>query len=137
MSDYIEHRIKGKTENFFKRVFKVLIGGIIIIALVLLFGYITMRLWNWLMPDIFGLGAINYWQALGIIVLAKILFGGFGDHKSKRSNKKANGRCRPRYNKGLKSDFSNWKYYDKFWEDQGEKAFQEYVKEKQATDESE
>lgn len=137
MSDYMEHRIKGKTENFFKGFFKVLIGGIIVITLVLLFGYITMQLWNWLMPEIFGLGAINYWQALGIIVLAKILFGGFGDHKSKRSSKKANDRCRTRYNKGLKSDFSNWKYYDKFWEDQGEKAFQEYVKEKQAVDESE
>ena len=65
------------------------------------------------------------------------MFGGFGDNKSKRRKKRANGRCRPRYNKGLKSDFSNWKYFDKFWEDQGEKAFQEYVKEKQATDESE
>ncbi len=137
MSDYIEHRIKGKAENFFKGVFKVLIGGVIVITLVFLFGYITMRLWNWLMPEIFELGAINYWQALGLLILAKILFGGFGNHKSKRSNKKPNDRCRPRYNKGLKSDFSNWKYYDKFWEVQGEKAFQEYVKEKQAEDESE
>lgn len=137
MSDHIEHRIKGKAESFFRGVFKVLIGGIIVITLVFLFGYITMRLWNWLMPEIFGLGAINYWQALGLLILAKILFGGFGDHKSKRRNKKPNNRCRPRYNKGLKSDFSNWKYYDKFWEDQGEKTFQEYVKEKQAEHESE
>jgi len=137
MSEYIEHRIKGKAESFFKGVFKVLFGGIIFIALVLLFGYITMRLWNWLMPEIFSLGAINYWQALGIIVLAKILFGGFGDHKSNRSNKNPNKRCKPRYNSGFKKDFSNWKYYDKFWEDQGEKAFEEYVKQKQVEDEAE
>jgi hypothetical protein len=32
-------------------------------------------LWNWLMPDIFGLKRINYRQALGITILAKLLFG--------------------------------------------------------------
>jgi hypothetical protein len=37
----------------------------------------TMLLWNGLMPDIFGLQEINFWQALGILVLSKILFGGF------------------------------------------------------------
>jgi len=137
MSEYIEHRIKGKAERFFKGFFKVLIGGIIFIVLVLLFGYITMRLWNWLMPEILGLGTINYWQALGLLILAKILFGGFGDHKSKKSRKKSNDPCRPRNSKGLKSDFSNWKYYDKFWEDQGEKAFQEYIKKIQSDNESE
>ena len=137
MSEYIEHRIKSNAERFFKGFFKVLIGGIIVIALILLFGYITMRLWNWLMPEIFGLGAIHYWQALGLLILAKILFGGFGDHKSKRSKRKSKHRCKPRNNKGLKRDFSNWKYYDRFWEDKGEKAFEEYVKQKQSEDESE
>ena len=39
---------------------------------------IVMLLWNWLMPAIFGLVAINFWQALGIFILARILFGGFG-----------------------------------------------------------
>ena len=36
-----------------------------------------MWLWNQLMPAIFGLHAINFWQALGMLVLCKILFGGF------------------------------------------------------------
>jgi hypothetical protein len=40
-----------------------------------------MWLWNWLMPVLFGLHAINFWQALGIVVLSKILFGSFrGGH---------------------------------------------------------
>ena len=34
-------------------------------------------LWNWLMPTIFGLPAISFWQALGLLVLSRILFGGF------------------------------------------------------------
>src|SRR5579872_2810973 len=42
-----------------------------------IFSFATMWLWNWLMPAIFGLHAIRFWQALGLLVLSKILFGGF------------------------------------------------------------
>ena len=44
---------------------------------ILVFGVVVMLLWNALMPDIFRLPPINYWQALGLLVLAKILFSGF------------------------------------------------------------
>jgi hypothetical protein len=37
-----------------------------------------MLLWNWLIPSIFGLNTVNFWQAFGILVLCRILFGGFG-----------------------------------------------------------
>jgi hypothetical protein len=37
----------------------------------------VFRLWNWLMPSIFGLHEITYWQALGLMVLSWILFRGF------------------------------------------------------------
>lgn len=40
------------------------------------FGFFTMSLWNWLMPVVFGLKMIGFWQALGLLVLARILFGG-------------------------------------------------------------
>jgi hypothetical protein len=43
---------------------------------VAVFGFIVMSLWNWLLPEIFGLPAIGFWQALGLLVLSKILFGG-------------------------------------------------------------
>ena len=33
-------------------------------------------LWNWLMPTLFGLPAVSLWQALGLLVLSRILFGG-------------------------------------------------------------
>jgi uncharacterized protein YeaO (DUF488 family) len=35
-----------------------------------------MLLWNWLMPAIFGLPLLSYWQSAGILVLARLLFGG-------------------------------------------------------------
>jgi hypothetical protein len=38
----------------------------------------VMYLWNGLMPDLFGWHAVTYWQALGLLVLGRILFGGFG-----------------------------------------------------------
>jgi len=41
-------------------------------------GYVVMRLWNWLTPAIFGWHVITFWQALGLLVLVRILFGGLG-----------------------------------------------------------
>jgi hypothetical protein len=43
-------------------------------------GFVVMGLWNALIPPIFGLRAIGFWQALGLLVLAKVLFGGFHRH---------------------------------------------------------
>ena len=42
-----------------------------------LFGYVVMSLWNWLMPALFGWRLITFWQAVGILILSRILFGGF------------------------------------------------------------
>jgi hypothetical protein len=52
--------------------------GVIGLMAVGLFGFLVMSLWNWLGPAVFGLQAITFWQALGILVLSKLLFGGFG-----------------------------------------------------------
>lgn len=41
------------------------------------FGFVVMRLWNWLIPALFGWHLITFWQAVGVLVLSKILFGGF------------------------------------------------------------
>ena len=42
-----------------------------------IFGFIVMSLWNWLMPPLFGWHPISFWQALGLFLLSKLLFGGF------------------------------------------------------------
>jgi hypothetical protein len=41
-------------------------------------GEVVMLLWNWLAPTLFGLRQITFWQALGLLALCRILFGGFG-----------------------------------------------------------
>lgn len=43
----------------------------------MLFSFVVMFLWNRLMPVVFALHMIGYWQALGLLVLSKILFSGF------------------------------------------------------------
>lgn len=48
------------------------------IGVMALFTAAIMLLWNALIPSIFGLTAINFWQALGLFVLSRMLFGGFG-----------------------------------------------------------
>lgn len=50
-------------------------AGILIVAATLL-GFAVMGLWNWLAPAVFGAHIITFWQALGILILSKILFGG-------------------------------------------------------------
>ena len=49
-------------------------------------GELVLHLWNWLLPPLFGFRQITFWQALGILLLSRILFGGFGWHGSRRSN---------------------------------------------------
>jgi hypothetical protein len=49
-------------------------------------GELVLHLWNGLLPRLFGFRQITFWQALGILLLCRILFGGFGLHGSGRSN---------------------------------------------------
>ncbi|HEY2727796.1 MAG TPA: hypothetical protein VGI61_11520 [Parafilimonas sp.] len=49
----------------------------IIAAAILLLGFIVMLLWNFIFPSIFHTQEITYWQAVGLLVLCRILFFGF------------------------------------------------------------
>jgi hypothetical protein len=43
-------------------------------------GAIVALLWNWLLPALFGWPRITFWQAVGLLALCRILFGGLGRH---------------------------------------------------------
>jgi hypothetical protein len=60
--------------NRIARVFKIVL---IVLTAAAVFTLVVFQLWNWLMPTLFGLHTITYWQALGLLVLSKILLGGF------------------------------------------------------------
>ena len=56
---------------------------LIVLAFLLFFaigGEVVRQLWNWLLPSLFGWREITFWQALGMLALCRILFGGFGLH---------------------------------------------------------
>lgn len=126
----MEEHMEQKTIHYVTKAFKVFAMVVLGILLFLLANYVLMRLWNWLMPELFGLPTIGYWKALGILVLAKIIFGfgGGGHSNSSKSGKKSKkhfksfDKCRP-----MRRDFSDWELYDDFWKEEGEKAFKDYV----------
>lgn len=47
-------------------------------------GWVVMRLWNWLLPPMFGWPALTFWKALGMLALCRLLFGGLGIHSRGR-----------------------------------------------------
>jgi hypothetical protein len=57
-----------------------------ILLFIFIGGEVVRLLCNWLLPSLFGLREITFWQALGLLALARILVGGFGCHHSGRSH---------------------------------------------------
>jgi hypothetical protein len=70
-----------------KRIFWIAPLAILAIAVfIAIGGEVVMRLWNWLLPPLFGWRQISLWQAVGLLALCRILFGGFGHRGYMRSN---------------------------------------------------
>jgi hypothetical protein len=57
-----------------------------ILLFVFIGGEVVRQLWNWLLPPLFGWREITFWQAIGLLALCRILFGGFGRHGGSRSH---------------------------------------------------
>ena len=49
-------------------------------------GELVLHLWNWLLPSLFGWRPITFWQAVGLLALCRILFGGISGRGLHRSN---------------------------------------------------
>ena len=127
----LEQKIEYKVKDYVTKGVKILFFAIFMIGIFFLVGYVLMQLWNWLMPDLFGLSTITYWQAFGILVLAKIIFGFGGGNGPGKGHKKRRLRVKQgKSSASLRKDFSEWKYYDEFWANEGEAAFKDYVRRK-------
>ncbi|MDR1092505.1 MAG: hypothetical protein LBL79_15675 [Prevotella sp.] len=57
---------------------KKFFGVLIFLAVFAVAIAIVMLLWNALIPSIIGWTAVNYWQAAGLMLLCRLLLGGFG-----------------------------------------------------------
>ncbi len=119
MSNYFKHKFRGKSLGEIIGI--IIFGGIFITGLAILFGFIIMWLWNWLMPMIFGLTTLTFWEAVGVFILFKILLGGCNFGGDGSSSKKS--KCKEE----SKGEFSKWKHYDNFWKEEGNAAYEKYI----------
>ncbi|MDA3811165.1 MAG: hypothetical protein PF518_12655 [Spirochaetaceae bacterium] len=76
------------------KIFLGFLMGIGFVGLIFLFGWVVMLLWNWLMPEIFGLKQLSYWQAWGLLILSSILFKSFPSGGSSEGGKRGKHRRR-------------------------------------------
>src|SRR5215467_14166164 len=74
--------LRGKQGGLMRRRWYWIIPAALIAIPLFLFigGQVVMHLWNWLLPPLFGWRALTFWQALGLLALCRILFGGLGHH---------------------------------------------------------
>lgn len=103
-----------------------------------LFGLVVKVLWNWLMPALFGLGTITFWQAFGIVLLAKLLFGGSA-HSHRDYDRHSDRRFQNRFKKCVRAEDAKeeeapvpgngpkWSHFRKYWQDEGRAAFESYA----------
>jgi hypothetical protein len=80
--------------NWFLRALKVLVIAAVAVTVI---SFVTMHLWNWVMPAVFGLRTITWLQALALLVLGKILFGGFHRHGGGCHGRRWKGRMAERW----------------------------------------
>jgi len=121
----MEHSIYQTRKNRFGKISAwVFLGITAATGFALVLGYVVMLLWNWLMPEIFGLITVTYWQAVGIIIFAKLLLGSFGCHKSNNHEDRFHDRFKKKISK---ENLSQWKNYDRFWKEKGEQAYNDFL----------
>lgn len=75
-------------KNFMRKLFKVVRFIIFAVLFLAIGGFITMGLWNWLIPLLFHGPELTFWQTVGLLILSKILFGGFGHRGGRRDWKR-------------------------------------------------
>jgi hypothetical protein len=114
---------KKRWPGFMARV----MGGIVMaIVFTTVFGLVVQYLWNWLMPSLFHLAEIDYYQAFGLMILARLLIGGFGHRRGHHGHYRHMGKHG--YNKSCKSgEYENWQHYDAWWNAEGKDAFKKYA----------
>ncbi len=111
------------------------IAGFAVLAVVgtavfaLAFGWLVMLLWNWLMPAVFGLGTLSYWQSFGLVILAKLIFGGLGGWGRHQGHGHRPGRGP--WDEHWKGGRDRWRWYEDFWREEGRESFERFVQKKQ------
>jgi hypothetical protein len=92
-----------------KRKWIFIVAPFAAVLIIYLCGELIMYLWNWLLPPLFGLRLITFWQALGLLLLCRILFGswsGGGSDRGHRRHSEREDRMSPEERERLRQ---NWR----------------------------
>jgi uncharacterized membrane protein len=80
-----------------------IVGVLVLVTIfVAIGGEIVKQLWNWLLPPLFGWHQVTFWQAVGILVLCRILFGG---HVYRSNSRRRSPEERERFRKAMRERF--------------------------------
>ena len=124
MSHYHAHHRPG-----IARIVLWTIGGLAAAVLAaLVFGIVVMYLWNWLMPMLFRLPVIGFWEAFGLTLLARLIFG-HGHHGWGGGQRHRRWRGGSRHGCGCSGTegVEDWKRYDEWWTKEGKDAYKKYL----------
>ncbi len=94
---------------------------VLVVVALIVFSALTQWLWNLVVPAVMGWKSLTFFQAMALLVLAKILFG-LGGHRQHRHAFGPWGR--PGWGR------EEWRNYHDFWKQEGEQAFKSYLERK-------
>jgi len=84
--------------------------------LALILGFGVMLLWNTILPSLFSVHSVTYWQSVGLLILARILLGGGLGYR--------------RYGFARIGSRPAWNEYEEWWRKSGKQSFQEFSEER-------
>ena len=115
----------------------VIVGVFVACLFALLFGLLVRWLWGVTLTPLFHLPQPSYWQAVGLIILCKLLFTGIGHPRKDSDHSFGHGKWHDRFEGHYERDHSDVNrmnshenhmgYYRDFWEKEGKKAFEDYL----------
>ena len=129
----MEERPGGRRQWGVLRIIGMVLGGLAVAVIAaFVFGWFVQLLWNWLMPSLFGLVKLTYWQSFGIIVLAKLIFSPFGVPPRPGRGHWRHFAGKEDWNcgdDGWKPNGShrNWRHYGRYWKEQGKAHFESWL----------
>ncbi len=110
-----DHRfgVESKHGRMYRVVVHVAFGMIVAGLIAVVFGYFVMLLWNGVLPQVTAARSISYWQAVGLLLLARILVGGLKGHGG-------------RHGHGYRHGKGSWREYDQWWNEVGKQSFEDF-----------
>lgn len=125
--------MSNRSGRFFRTMGKIIAGIFIAAIIAVAVGALVMVLWNWLMPGIFGLRQITYWEGFGLVLLLRLLVGGFSENHGSSEKSKHHRYYKHKSKNNCGGDKLD-DMYEQWWENEGEERFEQYMNRQEKKD---